>query len=103
MAAIYCEEHGRSFYEAMKSNKDEVTESNKDDSEEGEFTKVVIGPIEADGCLCNQCNARIKPGDTAVYVSHYNKWYPDNHGEYEYMDMGRKTEKKVYTIKSKLS
>jgi len=91
MAALYCSEHGEAIYDAIKQN--------KEDLEEDELTKVVIGPIKVSGCRCNQCNILLEPGKPAVYVSHHNRQYPDDRGEYEYMDMHRTTDKKVYTIK----
>jgi hypothetical protein len=92
MAAIYCATCGDEI------RKDIETSDKDEGSDHGEFTKIVVGSIRADGCRCNMCNRPIKAGEIAAYVAHHhrNNW-PDDRGEWDYID--RKNVSAIVTFK----
>jgi hypothetical protein len=81
MAAVYCEAHGLEMLKMFESAVPDVPDAE-------EYTKVVTGPLRvgAGGCRCSKCNRPIGPGETAAYVGHYSRNWPEDRGEWDYID-----------------
>ena len=78
MSYLFCETDGKDAVQKAIQTKGKY---------EGEFTKIIIGPLTQGGSRCDHCNKPLEVGDTGYYVAHLSESIRDPKGEKQFFDM----------------
>lgn len=78
MAHMYCEIHGKAKLQEAIMTQGQF---------EGEYAKIVVGPLSTDGCRCDQCNRPLEMFDIAYYVENLSVNLTDLYGEIQFFDV----------------
>lgn len=79
MSYLFCESHGEEFSQSVSVESD------------GDYIKIVYGPLSVDGYRCDRCNRPLHTNDTAYYIAYLSKNFLDPKGEKHYFSQNNVT------------